>query len=68
MTTKNRTAITLYIPDDWLEAIEQARDDTARTEWILESMRLRVKKQTGINLPEAPGRGRPRIKDSEGQG
>jgi hypothetical protein len=65
MTTKNRHAITLYIPEDWIPAIEKARGDTARTEWILESMRLRVKKQTGIVLPEAPGRGRPRNGDED---
>jgi hypothetical protein len=63
MTTKNRTAITLYIPNDWIEPIEEARGEEPRTEWILEAVREKLGKRA---FPKPPGRGRPRVTESEG--
>jgi hypothetical protein len=65
MTTKDRTQVALYVPDEWIESIDEDRGDEPRNAWILEAIRNRLNRHGKRNYPVPPGRGRPKIKDSE---
>ncbi len=62
MATKNRTALLLYVPNDWLPVIDSARGKMARTEWILEAVRGQLGKR---DFPKPAGRGRPKTADKD---
>jgi hypothetical protein len=49
--------MTIYVPDEWLPAIEKTRGNLSANAWILEAIRAKLGPK---DFPKPPGPGRPR--------
>jgi hypothetical protein len=57
MPTKDRTAVSVYIPNEWIPAIDDKRGNLTLSAWILETIRTQLGKK---DFAKPAGRGRPR--------
>jgi hypothetical protein len=62
MTTKGRTHVSAYVPDEWVELIDAERGETTRSAFVLELIRAHLGKR---EHKKPNGRGRPRINEGE---